>query len=100
MAMEVHNALGRNINCFVRECVCLFYDRQLKGHLSLSFCIEFLKQRVSIAFQCALTFAIKRKIELVGDAYSRPSIIIRSHDLHVGDIRGVMGEMASYHERD
>jgi hypothetical protein len=25
---------------------------------------------------------------------------IRSHDLHVGDIRGAMGEIASYHERD
>jgi hypothetical protein len=39
-------------------------------------------------FQCALAFAIKRKIALVGDdACSRPPITIKSHDLHVGDIR-------------
>jgi len=37
---------------------------------------------------------------LVGDVYSRPPIIIRSHNLHVGNIRGVVGEITSYHERD
>jgi hypothetical protein len=31
---------------------------------------------------------------------ARPHITIRSHDLHVGDIRGAMGEIASYHKRD
>jgi hypothetical protein len=41
-----------------------------------------------------------KKIVLVGDVCSRPSITIRSHDLHVGDIRGVVGEIASYHKRD
>ncbi len=35
---------------------------------------------------------------LVGDVCSRLAIIIRSHDLHVGDIRRIMGEIASYHE--
>jgi hypothetical protein len=30
----------------------------------------------------------------------KPPIIIRSHDLHVGDIRNVVGEIASYHEKD
>ncbi len=35
---------------------------------------------------------------LAGDAYSRPPITIRSHDLHVGDIRRVVGEITSYHE--
>jgi hypothetical protein len=39
-------------------------------------------------------------ITLVGDAYSRPPITIRSHDLHVGEIREAMGEIASYHEMD
>jgi hypothetical protein len=36
---------------------------------------------------------------LVGDAYSRPPITIRCHDLHVDDIRRAMSEKASYHER-
>jgi hypothetical protein len=37
---------------------------------------------------------------LIGDACSKPPIIIKSHDLHVNDIREVMGEIASYHEKD
>jgi hypothetical protein len=41
MAMEVHNALGCDMDCFIKECARLFHDRQLRGHLSLSFCIEF-----------------------------------------------------------
>jgi hypothetical protein len=57
-------------------------------------------QHVSIACECALAFAIERKIALVGDACSRPPITIRSHDLHVGDIKEAMGEIISYHERD
>jgi hypothetical protein len=40
------------------------------------------------------------KIVLVGDACSKPPIIIKFHDLHVGDIRGAMGEITSYHEKD
>jgi hypothetical protein len=36
----------------------------------------------------------------VGDACSKPPITIRSHDLHVGDIRGAVGEITSYHKRD
>ncbi len=35
---------------------------------------------------------------MTGDACSKPPIIIRSHDLHVDDIRGAMGEIASYHK--
>jgi hypothetical protein len=66
----------------------------------LFFCIQFFKQCVSIALQHALAFAIERKIELVGDVSSRPPIIIRSHNLHASDIRGVVGEITSYHERD
>jgi hypothetical protein len=37
---------------------------------------------------------------LANDVYSRPPIIIKSHDLHIGDIRGVAGEIASYHKKD
>jgi hypothetical protein len=51
-------------------------------------------------FQHALGFAIKRKIELARDVCSIPPIMIRFHDLHADNIREVMGEIASYHERD
>jgi hypothetical protein len=37
---------------------------------------------------------------LASDACSRPPIVIKFHDLHASDIRGAMGEIASYHERD
>jgi hypothetical protein len=48
MAMEVHGAPGRDMDHFIREYGRLFHDRQLGGHLSLSFCIQFFKQHVSI----------------------------------------------------
>ncbi len=37
---------------------------------------------------------------LASDDYSKPPIIIRSHDLHVDDIRGAVGEVTFYHERN
>jgi hypothetical protein len=36
----------------------------------------------------------------MGDACFRPHISIKSHDLHAGDIRGVVSEITSYHEKD
>jgi hypothetical protein len=39
MVMEVHGAPGHDMDHFIRECVRLFYDRQSKDHLSLTFCI-------------------------------------------------------------
>jgi hypothetical protein len=66
----------------------------------LHFCIQFFKQCVNIAFQHALVFAIEKKIALASDVCSRPPIIIRFHNLHVGDIRRVVGEITSYHKRD
>jgi hypothetical protein len=60
----------------------------------------FFRHHVSTVLQCVLASATKRKIALVGDACFRPSIIIGSHNLHVGNIRGVVGEIASYNERD
>ncbi len=100
IAMEVHDAPKHNMECFIRECTCLFHKRQLGSHLSLSFCFQFCKQHVSIALWCALAFTIERKITLTGDACSRPPINIKPHDLHVGDIRGAVGEIASYHKSD
>jgi hypothetical protein len=43
MAMEVYGAHGRDMDHFIRECACLFHDKQLGGHLSLSFCIQFFR---------------------------------------------------------
>jgi hypothetical protein len=40
------------------------------------------------------------KIALAEDVCSKPRITIRSHDLYAGNIRGVVGEIFSYHEKD
>ncbi len=100
MALEVHNAPRRDMGRFIKKFVYLFHDRQSKGHFSLSFCIQFFKQCVSITLQSALAFVIERKIVLVGDVYFKPPINIKYHYLHVGNIRGVVGEIVSYHDRD
>jgi len=102
MIMEVHSTPGRDMDHFIKECAPFFHDRRLRGHLSLTFCIQFFKQHVSIiTFQCALTFVIERKIMLVKNACSRPLITrLKSHDLHANNIRRDVGEIVSYHERD
>jgi hypothetical protein len=62
---------------------------------------SFFKQRVSITLECALAFAIERKIALAGNVCSRPPITIEYHDLHSDNIRVVVGEIASsYREKD
>jgi hypothetical protein len=96
MAMEVHSTPGCDMDHFIKECVGLFHDRQSKGHLSLSFHIQFFKQHVNIVFKHVLAYVIKK----VGDNCSRPCTIIKSHNLHVGDITRAMGEIISYHEKD
>ncbi len=50
MAMEVHDTPKRDIDCFIRECASLFHNRQSRDHLFLSFCIQFFRQHVNIAF--------------------------------------------------
>jgi len=95
-AMEVHNASKRNMDRYIRECAHLFHDRRSGGHLSLFFCI----QRVNIDLQYALASTIERKIKLEGDVCPKLPITTRSHNLHIGNIRRAMGEIASYHERD
>ncbi len=87
MGMEVHDALGHDMNHFIKECARLSLDRWSKCHLSLSFCIQFFKQHFSIVLQCALASTIERKIMFVTNVCSRPPITIKSHNLHVGDIR-------------
>jgi hypothetical protein len=49
MAMEVHNTPGRDIDRFIRKGAQFFHDKESRSHLSLSFCIQFFKQIVSIA---------------------------------------------------
>jgi hypothetical protein len=36
----------------------------------------------------------------MNDVCCKPPIIIRSHNLHVGDIRKHVGDKTSYYERD
>jgi hypothetical protein len=43
MVIEVHGTFGHDMNCFIRECVCLFHDRQSRDHLFLFFCIQFFR---------------------------------------------------------
>jgi hypothetical protein len=100
MVMEVHDVPRCDMNYFIMECARLFHNKQSKGHLSLFFCIQFFKQQINISFQRVLTSVIKRKITLAGDVCFRPPITIKFHDLHVSDIKGAMGEITSYHERD
>ncbi len=87
MAMKVHNTPRGDMDPFIRECACLFHEKRLGGHLSLSFCIQFFKQHVNIVLQHALTFAIEKKIVLMSDTCSRLAITIRSHNLLAIDIR-------------
>jgi len=86
MTMEVHDALSYNMDRFIREFVHFFHERQLGGHLFLSFCILFFIQHINIMFQHALAFVIERKVVLTRDVCFKPLIVIRFHDLHVGDI--------------
>jgi hypothetical protein len=100
MVMEVHDTPKCDMDHFIKECALLSHNRRSRDHLSLSFYIQFFKQRVSIALQYALTFAIERKIVLARDAYSKPLITFRSHNLHASDIKRIVGEITSNHERD
>jgi len=78
--MEVHNAIECDMDRFIKECARLFHNKQLRGHLSLFFCIHFFKQCVSIVLQDALASTIERKIALASDACSRSPTTIRSHN--------------------
>jgi len=50
MAMEVHGTPEHDMDRFIKECSYLFHNRRLGDHLSLSFCIYFFKQHVTIVF--------------------------------------------------
>jgi hypothetical protein len=80
--------------------MCSFVNRQSQAHLSLYFHIQFFKQCVNIVLQHALASTIDRKIALAKDTCFRPPISIKSCNLHAGNIRKVVGEITSYHERD
>jgi len=98
MAMKVHDALRRDMDRFIKVCAHLFHDKQLGGHLSLSFCIQFLKQRVNIIFQHVLNCTIERKIALVVTiVVNLPSLLDFMICMHV-TLRGAIDEITSYHE--
>ncbi len=50
MAMEVHGAFGHDMDCFIKECACLFHDRQSRGHLSLFLHLVFLGSVLVLLF--------------------------------------------------
>jgi hypothetical protein len=50
MAMEMHGIFEPDMDYFIKECVRLFNNRQLRNCLSLSFYIQFFKQCVDIVF--------------------------------------------------
>jgi hypothetical protein len=99
MAMEVHDT--PNIIWIVSLGSVLVFQI-INDHevIYSNVCIQFFNQHVSIALRCALAFVIDMKIALARDVCSRPSIIIKSHDLDADNIRGVVSEIASYHEKD
>jgi len=47
-----------------------------------------------------LAFVIRRRLLWCEMFCSRSPITIKSHDLDADDIRGVVDEIASYHEKD
>jgi hypothetical protein len=47
-----------------------------------------------------LTCIIEKKIMLTKDDCSKPHITIKFHDLQEGNIKKVVGEIVSHHERD
>jgi hypothetical protein len=100
MAMKVHDTPMHDMDCFIKECARIFHRKWLWGHLSLYVCIQFFRQCVNITLQHGLVFVKNWKIVLAGDAHFRPPITIKFHDLHASDIRGVVGEIISYHEKD
>jgi hypothetical protein len=50
MAMEVHDIFKHDMDHFIRECVCLFHDRQSRGHLSFFFTFNFLGNMLVLPF--------------------------------------------------
>jgi hypothetical protein len=50
MAMEMHDTFEHDMDNFIKECVCLFHDRQSIGHLSLFFAFNFLSNMLVLLF--------------------------------------------------
>jgi hypothetical protein len=59
MAMEVHHAPEHDMDHFIRYCARLFHNKQSRGHLSLSFYIQFFRQFVNIIFLHILTYKME-----------------------------------------
>jgi hypothetical protein len=50
MGMNMHGALGCDMDCFIRECACLFHDKQSRGHLSFFFAFNFSSSMLVLFF--------------------------------------------------
>jgi len=99
MVMEMHNVPGHDMDRFIMEMPIFSMIDDRKVIYLYFFAFNFSSNMLNF-FQCALAFAIERKITLVGDICFRPPIVIRVQDLHLGDIRRVVDEITSYHNKD
>jgi len=62
MAMEVHGALWHDVNHFIKECACLFHNRESKEIIYFCFLkFNFLKN-ILILFFSMFNLYIERKI--------------------------------------
>jgi hypothetical protein len=100
MAMEVHNTPKCDMDRFIRELFVIFtINNQNLIYLYL-FAFNFSSNVLILLFNVLLASTINRKIALAGNVCSRPPITIKSHHLHAGDIKRVVGEITSYHRKD
>jgi hypothetical protein len=94
----------KGINIFTADVIkdfsCNYYDKIIQVLWKKGNKAKKKSYFVTIAFQCVLISSIKKKIALGGDVYFRSPITFESHDLHAGDIRGFVSEIAFYHGKD
>ncbi len=64
MAMDVHDAHERNMDCFIKECARLFHDKRSQGHLSFFFAFNFSSNMLVFFFACFSLYY--RKEDCVG----------------------------------
>jgi hypothetical protein len=103
MAMEVHNTPRHDMDHFIKECALFSTIDDQEVIYPCLFAFNFLSNLLVLPFnvlQCALVSTIERKIALASDACSRLPIIIKFLDLHASDIKGAVGKIATYHEKD
>ncbi len=86
MAMEVHNMFRHDMDCFIRECVHLFHDKQSRGYLSLSLLHLIFQAMCQYCFSACFNLCYRKKDCIGGRYFSKPPMTIRSHDLYESNI--------------